>query len=117
MKKNDAKQLAENLLKKINGIPVNDAINDGCDNADAQQNSSFSRVVDSLDSIHSAAARIDIDSIPSEELNELWANSWSKNANAHLPEEIVNHDIKYLNGIIARCSYWGVNESDHKKTS
>ena len=103
MNKIEAKNLAEKLLKRINGIPESDVTDDGVDNQDHEQNVCFSKAAGVIDSVHREAASISIDSVPSQTLDELWNSSWSDGNNL-LPEDIINHDVRFLKAIIKICS-------------
>lgn len=102
MEKKLVKERAEALLEEI-GCITDDILDDGADSRDFGQNRNFTSERKKLDRVHAEIAGLEL-SGPGFDADTEWRNSWEGTNHRDLPENIINHDIRYLNRLIEFCT-------------
>ena len=98
----EAKIKLESLLKRLISIPnLDDMMDDGSYQGDAKQNGRFVNVCDVINAVYKELAKLDFESLSSEECDRIWEEAWDGTSTTHLPEDRYNHSIHYANRILA----------------
>ena len=101
----EAKTKLKSILKRLNSTNnIDDVLEDGCDSGNTKQNRRFVNVIRVINDVHLELAKLDFESLSSDECDEIWNESWDGLYSSNLPEERYNHAIRYINGILTNLN-------------
>ena len=97
----EAKTKLNSILKRLNSTNnIDNVFDDGYDSCNTRQNGRFVNAIKVINNVHSELAKLDFESLSSDECDEIWNESWDGLYSSNLPEERYNHAIRYINRIL-----------------